>query len=167
MPLDALLLAKGIILFGLGTWLLLAAINNFVDPRTNLTLLKKMMTMAAIKHDNDLGVGLLHRAVKNTAFVIWFLKLLATIQLVVAILLLASAFILIGLLLGIESFSFEQSMSLPTFAMTCFMSLWLFFMVGGLWFGYWIKMGMVQIVHLILLVLSLLILILLNLPSHT
>lgn len=36
------------------------------------------------------------------------------------------------------------------------MALWLAFMVGGFWFGYWIKQGPIQQVHTTLLIISIL-----------
>ncbi|CAD0215726.1 hypothetical protein AGRHK599_LOCUS3981 [Rhizobium rhizogenes] len=36
------------------------------------------------------------------------------------------------------------------------MALWLAFMVGGFWFGYWIKQGAIHQVHMTLLIISIL-----------
>ncbi|MBO0128956.1 hypothetical protein [Agrobacterium sp. OT33] len=41
-------------------------------------------------------------------------------------------------------------------ALSGFMALWLAFMVGGFWFGYWIKQGAIHQVHMTLLIISIL-----------
>jgi hypothetical protein len=39
-------------------------------------------------------------------------------------------------------------------ALCAFTGLWLIFMLGGFWFGYWIKQGPVQQVHMMLLLIG-------------
>jgi hypothetical protein len=50
-------------------------------------------------------------------------------------------------------------------ALGAFLGLWLFFLCGGLWFGYWMKMGPVQQVHLTLMVIALLAVLVVNAPE--
>ncbi|MFV0643302.1 MAG: DUF2165 family protein, partial [Sphingomonadaceae bacterium] len=58
-------------------------------------------------------------------------------------------------LCGAQSFS-EPVRGRAVSALTCFMMLWLCFMIGGFWFGYWIKQGAIQQVHMTLLIISVL-----------
>ncbi|MCY1380066.1 hypothetical protein D9M69_678510 [compost metagenome] len=39
-------------------------------------------------------------------------------------------------------------------ALTCFLLLWFGFVCGGLWFGYWMKQGPIQSVHMTLILIG-------------
>ncbi len=41
-----------------------------------------------------------------------------------------------------------------TLATSAFVGIWLFFMTGGFWFGYWLHMGAFQQVHMTLLIIG-------------
>lgn len=165
MDFYALLIAKGFFVVSLGLWLFIAACNNLVDPETNIELINRMLTMTAIHEDLDLGLGLRDRAIVQPSKTRLLLKLVAIYQLTVAILLILSGSILGGIGFGIELLSLATAIKLSTISVLFYASLWVGFLLGGMWFGYWIKMGRVQIVHFILLILSLLVMILVNMPN--
>ncbi|MCP3680920.1 MAG: hypothetical protein GY782_11960 [Gammaproteobacteria bacterium] len=54
------------------------------------------------------------------------------------------------------------SVALSNYAIGLFCALWLFFLCGGWWFSYWIKLPMAQAVHLIWLGLGILLAIMMN-----
>lgn len=51
-------------------------------------------------------------------------------------------------------------------ALSMFAAMWLVFLCGGLWFGYWIKQGPIQGVHFTLLILSVACMMLVNQPVN-
>ncbi len=48
-----------------------------------------------------------------------------------------------------------RCVSKRTLALTCFLMLWMGFICGGLWFGYWLKQGAIQSVHMTLILITL------------
>ncbi|WP_236985964.1 DUF2165 family protein [Marinagarivorans cellulosilyticus] len=166
MEFDAFLLSKAMIVGGLGSWLMMAAYNNLADPNTNITLLNKMMTLESIVADGDLGLGLVGRTTKFSKKIPLLLKTIAFVQIGIALCLLFSSGMLALSALSLSGISQEASVSVATLSMTLFMGMWWFFIIGGLWFGYWIKMGTVQMVHFTLLIISILVITVLNLSGY-
>ena len=141
---------------GIGVWMIMAAFNNLLDPQTNTLFLRKMMSMEDIKLDGRLGQGLLFRSLDVDSFVLPMLRAIAFMQIVIGLSLLASAVLIINVPVEIIDLSVDATLTIATSANMLFAVHWLFFLIGGLWFGYWIKMGKVQIVHFTMLILSLL-----------
>ena len=160
-------LIKGLPILGIGCWLLLAALNNLIDAGTNVTLLNRMMSMRDLREDKKLGQGLLYRTVGSTAYVPLMLKVIAITQLLIASTLILSGFILISLVFKIGMFSQNEALLISSCAVLIFMAFWFFFLIGGLWFGYWIKMGNLQSVHFMMLVISMLLQLILFIPMQT
>ncbi len=146
-----------------GIWLLLAAFNNLTDPGTNVRLLVRMMTMEDIRRDNDLGLGLLQRAISDTKFIPAFLKAIAYVQIVIAASLILSSLGLVASVMEVVWISRLDILMITNLSIFSFFTLWAFFLIGGLWFGYWIKMGIVQNVHFVLILYSILLMIVVNL----
>lgn len=157
-----LALLKIELILGLGVWLLIASLNNLCDPKTNHYLISNMMKMTEIKkEESPLGKGLLWRAFKKTNNVFMFLRVIACYQFLCALLLIISAIYLCYgtfFYLQLVPFSFE----LINIALVCFNAIWLFFLCGGLWFGYWIKFFPAQTTHFILLLTGIVTAILIN-----
>lgn len=155
-----LLAPKIILMLGLGSWMGIACANNRIDCATNRQTIGNMVTMHAIKQDNTLGVGLLHRAWKNHRNVSPLLWSIVCLQGIIAF-----TFLLAGILLSAAIFqSALQPLGLlfANVALWGFDGLWLGFLCGGLWFGYWIHMSQVQATHLLLLMIGLLSSVLIN-----
>jgi len=134
---------------GLAAWLTLAAANNVIDPRTNTHLLSEMMAMAELKRDAVLGQGLLWRSVSSAALPRAILRLVIALQIGIVVLLWRAAY-----LLGFGEHG-AAAVAAANLALGAFASLWFFFLCGGMWFGYWMKMPQVQQVHMMLLLVSL------------
>lgn len=164
MTLDVFWLAKAIVFGGLGSWLLLAALNNLMDANTNITLLSRMMRMDAIREDGTLGQGLLVRAIKNDAYIPLLLRVVALTQLSIATTLILVALAMAAAGVQLVTVDYVWLTDMATLSVSAFLSLWFFFLIGGLWFGYWIKMGSVQIVHFTMLMFGFLLLLLLKTP---
>ncbi|MNH13028.1 hypothetical protein D3C79_725870 [compost metagenome] len=76
--------------------------------------------------------------------------------------------VLVSLLLWYAAFSYANAWrrgsitllnlarSRAVIALTCFLLLWFSFICGGLWFGYWLKQGAMQSVHMTLILIGLL-----------
>jgi len=162
MDINTFVIIKSLFLFSMGSWLLLAAINNLVDPQTNITLLNRMMHMDELFQDDELGLGLRSRAFKNARFTSSLLVLIALFQCFVSFLLIAVGIIFFSIAIGHDLMSVGLATDLANIAVLLFSLMWFSFLIGGLWFGYWIKMGAVQIVHFTLLIISLLLTFLIN-----
>lgn len=156
-----LTLAKTIVLLGIASWITLIAFNNITDPGTNTGLIGNMITMEAIKQDPAVGNGLEWRAWPRS-LATPILVAVIVLQVGIALLLWRAAFKFLR-----DLFRGEEQLSSPTLraanvGLAAFASLWFFFLVGGLWFGYWMKMGPVQGVHFTLLIVSMLTILLVN-----
>lgn len=143
-----------VLLTGLASWMTLAVINNVVDRKTNQTLLHNVMSMPDLKSDCVLGQKLLPRAIDNFIVakgLLWFVVLLQCV---------VPALLWLAVVSQAESYFVPSdaltAMQKSDLALTAFLALWLFFLCGGLWFGYWIKMPVIQLTHFILVVVSLL-----------
>ncbi|WP_020679448.1 DUF2165 family protein [Marinobacterium rhizophilum] len=151
-----------VILAGLGFWLLIAAINNRVDATTNIVNIRAMITLELLREEEIRGQGLLGRAIPGH----WaptLLRGIVAIQLLTSVsLLIAAAWRLWAL---VDPAATPMASLTANAALTLFSGLWLGFLCGGLWFGYWIKQGAIQLVHL-LLALTILALLLVNLPMQ-
>ncbi len=152
-------------LLGLGAWLLIAAINNFFDPGTNQILILDMMSMEKLKSDESLiGNKSLWRAYNNKSVIRVLLKGIASAQMLIAILLIISS--ILTLYAGFFYLNLSStSLLIANIALSGFCCLWLFFLCGGLWFLYWIKLPNAQMTHFILLITGILSTILINIPS--
>lgn len=155
-----LLLIKPMILCGLGSWLGIACFNNIVDRATNRFLLHNMFSMEQLKADESMGQGLLSRAWDNRKLSHAILWGVVVIQAVLATSFMVSAGLFITAL--IQQSYLEFALTIANASLFGFMCLWLWFLCGGLWFGYWIKMSQVQTTHLMLLMLGLLATIVIN-----
>lgn len=153
---NAVVTAKSVLMLGLAGWMTIAVLNNVTDPGTNRFHLGMMFEMTLLADEPDgLGQNLRWRAFPRaiTPAVLWGV---VAVQIAVAAYLWKAA-------LGCSAAALQgrDRLSAGTRraavrALTCFMALWLCFMIGGFWFGYWIKQGAIQQVHMTLLILSVL-----------
>lgn len=142
-------LAKGGLLLFWGLWLALAAAGHFLDVRTNRHLLGEVMRMTQLKEDPLLGKGLIGRAWTAPGAPAALLVLIALYQYFVVALLLRAAWLWLG---GGDPVAATVAADQ---ALLAFGAIWCFFLIGGLWFGYWIKMQMLQQVHMNMALLTL------------
>ena len=158
----SLRLAQFVTLSGLATWMSLAVFNNIVDRETNVTLLHRMLSMSLLDEDPDLGNGLAKRAIKEKKTARLFLSCVIFVQVLISGLMIVGAVMFgIGVLDGSIA-AYALGVTIATLGLTAFGSLWFFFLCGGLYFGYWIKMPQVQQVHFTLVIITVLSLIFLR-----
>lgn len=161
-----LFFVKGLLMLSLGIWLGLGVFNNLVDSGTNRYLLGEMFTMSQLKTDSYLGKGLLHRAISSQRMTRITLSIVIIMQMIVIILFWCAAYQLFAVIWN-HGNTMNESRAIATanIALAGYLGLWIFFLCGGLWFGYWMKMGHVQQVHMMLVIIAVASLIFINSPG--
>lgn len=123
--------------------------------------------MELIVDDPLLGNGLESRAWQGDTAQ-GLLNLVIGIQVVIAAFLWVAALAMAAAVARPQDVSLQRlAPALAIGAVTSFAGLWVFFLCGGLWFGYWMKQGPIQMVHMTLLILSIASLFYLAQPSPT
>ncbi|KAB2758405.1 DUF2165 family protein [Brucella anthropi] len=153
---NAVVTAKSVLMLGIAGWMTIAVLNNATDPGTNRFHLGMMFEMALLSEEpNGLGQNLRWRALPAaiTATVLW---VVVAVQAAVTAYLWKAAWACAAAALRSPDPLPDAARKTAVRALTCFMALWLCFMIGGFWFGYWIKQGAIQQVHMTLLILSVL-----------
>lgn len=143
-----------VLLLGLATWLSIAAFNNLTDPQTNRLLLGQTLSMNLVKTEPVLGSGLTWRAWSAE----WSPSLLygvAVLQILISALLWRAAASYAVAAIRDNALAMVRARTHATVALTFFLMLWLWFVCGGLWFGYWLKQGAIQSVHMTLILVTL------------
>lgn len=142
------------LLFGLAAWLTIAAINNLTDPLTNRLFLGQTISMGMVKAEPVLGSGLTWRAwpAQWSKYILYGIVIF---QFFTASLLWYAAGSYARSMAQNSIQAFVKARDRAILALTCFLMLWLFFVCGGLWFGYWLKQGAIQSVHMSLILITL------------
>lgn len=154
------------LLLGLAIWMSLVVINNITDSSTNQYLIGQTLSMALVKDDSVMGNGLEWRALDpGQANVV--LNLVVAIQLIIAALLWRAAICYLGMLGNDAEAYRRRAYNSAIVALVAFCALWMGFLCGGLWFGYWMKQGAIQQVHFTLLLIGIGGLVLINFPMPT
>ena len=147
---------KVLVVAGLAGYLTLFVLNNVTDRRTNFAAIPRMMTMRELKADPPLGSGVVWRAIDSPAVHRAAYVLVIVVQAVGAVLLWWAALLLARGAAG--------GLGMANLGLLVFVALFLGFLLVGLWFSYWVKMGPVQQGHLALLQVGLAAVIVVNLP---
>jgi predicted small integral membrane protein len=159
MNIDLLIIS--VVVCGYGIWFSLAVFNNIVDFKTNKFLIGKMITMEDIINDPNLGNQLQWRALNGKHWPSIILSNVIAYQLIIAAKLLFSGFTLLSLITSDGVISADILLGV-NYSLLMMLTLWFGFLTGGLWFGYWMKMPQVQLVHLLLILITLICLTLVN-----
>jgi predicted small integral membrane protein len=140
-----------------GLWLAVAVFNNIVDFGTNRHLLSNVLAMRELKADPVLGKGLIGRAIDGDHAPALILRLVIAVQIIIVL--------LMGRGVWHLAFS-DRAMGIgaANLSFAALLGLWFWFLIGGLWHGYWMKMPQVQQVHLAMVLLTLGGVVLINLP---
>ncbi|GGX71349.1 DUF2165 family protein [Saccharospirillum salsuginis] len=155
-------LFKAVIITGLATWLTIAATNNALDRGTNVHLLSAMFSMSGLIDDPVFGNGLENRAIQWEGAGALALTLIVIVQYAIAIGLWVAA--VLQWRSAVRSQGEQVAITATNLALAAFASLWLFFLCGGLYFGYWLKFSGPQSVHFTLLILSVITMMMNNQP---
>ncbi len=149
-------IAQFVNLSGLAAWMSLAVFNNIVDRSTNVTLLHRMLSMSLLDEDPDLGNGLAKRAIKKKSTAAIFLNCVIFAQLLISGLMITGAVLFAAGVMDGSASAYSLGVATAMLGLTAFGSLWFFFLCGGLYFGYWMKMQQVQQVHFTLVIITIL-----------
>ncbi|WP_256583217.1 MULTISPECIES: DUF2165 family protein [Pseudomonas] len=138
----------------LALWLSIAVLNNLTDPETNRFHIGNTFSMVLLEEEELLGAALRWRA-WPVQWAETALYAVAGIQIVVSMLLWYAAFAYArAWRLGSRT-ALDVARNRAVVALTCFLLLWFGFICGGLWFGYWLKQGAIQSVHMTLVLIGL------------
>lgn len=157
-------LPRATILVGLAVWISIAVLNNITDSETNIIHLETMLSMHFLIEDQLLGNGIEWRSLHTPPAKIMLLGVIFW-QFLTAIFLWIATIKMVLTIFGKVNFS--VSLSHANIGLTMFLGMWLLFLCGGLWFGYWIKQGAIQGVHMNLLIISIASLIYINQPGYS
>ncbi|ALS61560.1 DUF2165 family protein [Pandoraea norimbergensis] len=149
---DAFVVFKCVVTLGLAVWSAIAALNNLVAFGASTGAIGRTLSMSPLREAPAIDISLLRRAVHAKALAVMALIAMIVLQGIAAICLaygggqlaiaLASA--------GSDATGIHWGM----FGLTALAAAWLLMMIGGLWFGYWIRQEGLQLTHMMLLVLT-------------
>lgn len=154
MPNDAYLFVifKGVVVLGFAVWTAVAALNNIVGFRSAVAAIAATMAMAPLKEAPPINSPLSSRALAASQWSVSALVVITAVQIFAAVALgIGGALLISGQSQG-ETFSLATSWALIGF--TLLTGLWFAMMIGGLWFGYWIRQESLQLTHIALLALT-------------
>lgn len=157
------ILAKMVIMAGMALWMSSIVLNNIVDAGTNIFNIENTITMTLLKNDAVLGLGLKWRA-WNEGYGALILKCIVAYQLLIVMAFWLSACAFLRVCTG--SMPEIKAIKIGTFSLIIFSILWIGFLCGGTWFGYWIKQGAFTGVHMNMLSLTVVLLIFINQPCQ-
>lgn len=156
-----LVLPQIVVTAGMAAWLTLIMVNNVVDSGTNLHLIGQVLTMEGLVGDPHRGQGLLGRAMPADLAAPALYGVIGY-QIVTSALLWWAAVAHVLVLFGRGDGA--RATLLGNVAWSALAGLALMFLVGGLWFGYWMTFGPVQQVHFTLLIVAVGGMVVTNLP---
>lgn len=156
-----ILLLQTLLLTWVAAWLTLVVTNNITDFGTNRSLIGAMLSMEELIADDVLGNGIEWRAMSADLAVPALIGVIAY-QLVAAALLWRGAVFAFRALLRREPALPLPAVRAANLGLTAFAGLFFVFLCGGMWFGYWMKMGPVQQVHFTCLIIAVIAAILVN-----
>ncbi|GAA5151264.1 hypothetical protein GCM10023321_18010 [Pseudonocardia eucalypti] len=152
-PVLVLLWLKVLLVAGLATYLSLFVLNNLTDPGTNSAAVERMMSMRELRDDPPLGRGVLWRAVTAPAVHRAAFALVVVVQAIGAgVLWLAAALLAMA---AFQGYPVAGAIGVANLGLAVLVALCLGFLLTGLWFSYWVKMGPVQQGHTTLLLIGL------------
>lgn len=158
----SLILAKTVIISGMALWMSMIVFNNIFDAGTNIQNIENTVTISLLMDDPVLGLGLKWRA-WEPGYGSLLLKFVVAYQLIIIISFWFSAYRYIRVLCS----KLEETVALKTvnISLITFSLLWIGFLSGGTWFGYWIKQGAFTGVHMNMFVLTLILFMFFNMRN--
>lgn len=141
---------------GLSLWLCIAVLNNLQAFRASLGAVGATMAMAPLRQPPAIDLPLLSRAVHAPAAHRIALVLVLVLQVV------AAAAALVGAYSLVIGGGIEPARPWLNLALSAFLGFTFAMLLGGLWFGYWIRQEGLQLTHLVLVLWALLAFVLFN-----
>lgn len=147
-----LYLMKFVVLTGMAGWLTLVWINVITDRNATVGSVALIMSMKLITSDKTMTTKLVNRRVEASG---WHKLGAVTIigAQAVTVVLLWRAVWLVGVGFGAFTIS-ADALAAVHLSLAAFATLWMFMLIGGMWFIYWLKQPALQQLHITLLILS-------------
>ncbi|MCU5782019.1 hypothetical protein MA04_01319 [Alcanivorax balearicus MACL04] len=146
-----LLLLRLVVVGGLAVWLTLILINVITDRKGTVASVALIMTMNLIAQDNDTH-PLLRRRIESRFWHVIGAVAIMTLQAITVVLLWRGTVLLLSD--ASASALSTQTVTAVQQGLTAFAALWLFMLMGGMWFVYWLKQPGLQQLHLTLLLVA-------------
>lgn len=142
---------------GLSLWLCIAVLNNLQAFRASVGAVGATMAMAPLRQAPAIDIPLIGRALHSPVCHRIALLLVLVLQVVAAVSALTGSYLLVG--------EADLLLARPwlNLALTAFLGFTFSMLLGGLWFGYWIRQEGLQLTHLVLVLWALLAFIVFNL----
>jgi predicted small integral membrane protein len=152
----SLLWIKTLLVGGFAGYLTLFVLNNVMEPGTNSAAVPRMMTMRELKDDPPLGKGVLWRAIDSPLIHRLAYRGVVVVQTAAAVLLWRAAVMLIlALAHGYAAGDVDGAIAAANLGMLVFLGLAFAFVLTGLWFMSWVKLGPMEGAHTTMLFLAL------------
>lgn len=157
-PIPYMNLSKLLYLYGFSMWMSIITFNNIVDPVTNTHFINQMINMSNFDPDSNVGSGLLWKSIHIdysstlSSIILWAV---VCIEIIIDILM-WRAFVKV-LKSTIKKKELDEScIASVNLALCSFLGIFVMFITGGIWFGYWMHQGAFQLAHLTAIIISLL-----------
>lgn len=151
---DTWIMFKAAIVIGFAVWTTVVAVNNIVGFRSAAAAIGRTMAMTPLNEPPAIASPLVGRALTSPRWSIAALIAILLVQIAAAGALGIGGFMLLAVN-QLPSASVSGS-SLALIGFTLLAGLWLAMMIGGLWFGYWIRQEGLQLTHIALLAITIL-----------
>lgn len=158
-----LVISKAILLAALGSWLAIALRNNLLGFSRSVTAIGDLMAMRSFDQEPVVSTPLTRKRVTSHAWHTAVLSFILVSEAATALLLLGAAGLYAGTLMGLEVAAAKAA---GDTALAAFLALGSVMLIGGTWFGYYVKQAIVQLTHLLMLALGTGAAVLMNLPTH-
>jgi predicted small integral membrane protein len=146
----SLWLFQATLALGLSAWLCIAVLNNLQAFRASVGAVGATMAMAPLRQAPAIDIPLLGRALHSPAWHRIAVLLVLLLQIIAAGAALTGSYLLL-----VES-DLMQARPWLNLALSAFLGFTFSMLLGGLWFGYWIRQEGLQLTHLVLVLWALL-----------
>lgn len=140
---------RAMLVLGFALWTMVAALNNITGFRGAAAAISCTMGMTPLNDPPAIVSPLTRRALTSPRLAAVSLILILVVQIAAALSLGLGGILLLAEALGAGAPEWGVAVALGGFALLTI--LWFMMMIGGLWFGYWIRQEGLQLTHLALL----------------
>jgi predicted small integral membrane protein len=164
METGSLALFKCVLLLGLGAWTATLLFNNAQKSKTVVDAFQRVMAMRELRDIPAFLEIAERRAVSDARVYRLGYWILVVLQAATAVALLVA-----GLQFGLFALGMAHAAataaSEANIGLCLLLATWFYFLIGGAWFIYWIKMEGLQITHVSMLALTVASAVVVNMPS--
>ncbi|ODP33459.1 hypothetical protein A9762_19065 [Pandoraea sp. ISTKB] len=148
---DAFVIFKLVLVAGLTLWSAIAALNNVVAFSASAGAIGATLIMAPLRAPPAIDLPLLRRALRAKGWSVLALSIVIALQIAATVCLGWGGIQLAG---AIGHGATATAIAWATLGLSALSAAWLMMMIGGLWFGYWIRQEGLQLTHMMLLTLT-------------